>query len=354
MTTTYHGVEVTEHYRWLEDASSGPTVAWTGAQQQRTHAYFGGIGWRDKLRRRVEQLLKAEMTTYKALLYGGSTFFAVKVQTPRQQPFLVTLTDLDDLASELRRRLIERRRASEAHDGQNRMRVEDRHRRGSLDWVAGASVASGPIVRKVSFELKRGTLTSSTQTAVAGTPSLLRVINERTVLESVRRIGPVSRAQIARETALSKPTVSQALAGLLRAKLVREAGRSSGGKGPTAVLYAIADAVVDHYLEVATELQTDLEELVNGPPVSASFKADGTPTPAATGFAAKQGVEVSALERARTASASRRASWWMSTGSHCACADSTRSTARRCSTSSPTSDSSLPAVRRGSRRGRTS
>ncbi|MFE1249020.1 magnesium/cobalt transporter CorA [Streptomyces sp. NPDC058735] len=33
------------------------------------------------------------------------------------------------------------------------------------------------------------------------------------------------------------------------------------GKGPTAVLYAIADATVDHYLEVATELQTDLEEL---------------------------------------------------------------------------------------------
>ncbi|MER7496043.1 magnesium/cobalt transporter CorA [Streptomyces pharetrae] len=33
------------------------------------------------------------------------------------------------------------------------------------------------------------------------------------------------------------------------------------GKGPTAVLYAIADATVDHYLEVAGELQNDLEEL---------------------------------------------------------------------------------------------
>src|SRR5712692_7966474 len=48
------------------------------------------------------------------------------------------------------------------------------------------------------------------------------------------------------------------------------------------------------------ERQTDLEELVNGPPVSAGFKPDGTPTPAATGFAAKQGVEVSALERVQT------------------------------------------------------
>ncbi|MFK4147783.1 magnesium/cobalt transporter CorA [Streptomyces sp. NPDC004065] len=33
------------------------------------------------------------------------------------------------------------------------------------------------------------------------------------------------------------------------------------GQGPTAVLYAIADTTVDHYLDVATELQTDLEEL---------------------------------------------------------------------------------------------
>jgi glycyl-tRNA synthetase beta chain len=48
------------------------------------------------------------------------------------------------------------------------------------------------------------------------------------------------------------------------------------------------------------ERQTDLEDLVNGPPVSASFTPDGTPTPAAAGFAAKQGVEVSALERLET------------------------------------------------------
>ena len=45
------------------------------------------------------------------------------------------------------------------------------------------------------------------------------------------------------------------------------------------------------------ERQTDFEEVVNGPPVSAGFKPDGTPTQAASGFAAKHGVEVSALER---------------------------------------------------------
>jgi glycyl-tRNA synthetase beta chain len=45
------------------------------------------------------------------------------------------------------------------------------------------------------------------------------------------------------------------------------------------------------------ERQTDLEDLVMGPPVSAAFGPDGAPTPAAAGFARRHGVEVSALER---------------------------------------------------------
>src|SRR6186713_2310439 len=48
------------------------------------------------------------------------------------------------------------------------------------------------------------------------------------------------------------------------------------------------------------ERQTDFEELVTGPPVSAAFKADGEPTPAAAGFARKYGVDVHALERSET------------------------------------------------------
>jgi len=48
------------------------------------------------------------------------------------------------------------------------------------------------------------------------------------------------------------------------------------------------------------ERQTDFEELVTGPPVSAAFKSDGEPTPAAVGFAKKYGVEVAALEKKET------------------------------------------------------
>jgi glycyl-tRNA synthetase beta chain len=48
------------------------------------------------------------------------------------------------------------------------------------------------------------------------------------------------------------------------------------------------------------ERQEDLDETVSGPPVSAAFTASGDPTPAALGFAKKQGVSFEALERVKT------------------------------------------------------
>jgi glycyl-tRNA synthetase beta chain len=54
-----------------------------------------------------------------------------------------------------------------------------------------------------------------------------------------------------------------------------------------------------HVTRVA-ERQTDLEENVSGPAVSAAFDADGTPTPAAVGFAKKYGADVRELARVTT------------------------------------------------------
>jgi glycyl-tRNA synthetase beta chain len=53
-------------------------------------------------------------------------------------------------------------------------------------------------------------------------------------------------------------------------------------------------------IERIPERQTDLEELVTGPPVAAAFGPDGAPTQAAAGFAAKQGVAATSLERIET------------------------------------------------------
>jgi glycyl-tRNA synthetase beta chain len=48
------------------------------------------------------------------------------------------------------------------------------------------------------------------------------------------------------------------------------------------------------------ERQEDLDETITGPPVSAAFGADGQPTPAALGFAKKQGVPFEQLTRVAT------------------------------------------------------
>src|SRR6188472_2470116 len=90
VTTTYHGVAVTEEYRWLEDASSEETIRWTEAQQARTRAYLDAIDWRPTLRARVEQLMRDDSTTYLSLSSGGELFFALKEQRPRQRPMLVS------------------------------------------------------------------------------------------------------------------------------------------------------------------------------------------------------------------------------------------------------------------------
>ncbi|WP_405755832.1 MULTISPECIES: ROK family protein [unclassified Streptomyces] len=69
-------------------------------------------------------------------------------------------------------------------------------------------------------------------------PQRQRSANERLLWERLRSDGAASRAQLARETGLSKPTVSSALAALEQAGLVREAGTRAPGRGRTAVLYA--------------------------------------------------------------------------------------------------------------------
>lgn len=57
----------------------------------------------------------------------------------------------------------------------------------------------------------------------AAIPPLLKDLNQRTVLETIRASAPVSRAEISRMVGISKPTVSLAISALLDAGLVREA-----------------------------------------------------------------------------------------------------------------------------------
>ncbi|MFJ9609590.1 ROK family protein [Kitasatospora sp. NPDC101176] len=94
-----------------------------------------------------------------------------------------------------------------------------------------------------------------THRPAAGAPAVpwnrqrLRSNNEWLLLELLRTGGGSSRAQLARDTGLSKPTVSAALATLELAGLVREAGRLAPERGRTAVLYEV-DPTAGHVLGV--------------------------------------------------------------------------------------------------------
>src|SRR3954452_2520960 len=59
---------------------------------------------------------------------------------------------------------------------------------------------------------------------VKATPALLRTLNQGALMQRLRDDGPLSRAELARDTGLSKPTVSQALAELQVAGLGRPGG----------------------------------------------------------------------------------------------------------------------------------
>ncbi len=73
----------------------------------------------------------------------------------------------------------------------------------------------------------------------AARPQLIRAMNEQLLLEQVRQDGPLSRADLARMSGLSKPTVALAIANLEHDGLLRVAGHRTGVRGPAAVLYEI-------------------------------------------------------------------------------------------------------------------
>jgi predicted NBD/HSP70 family sugar kinase len=74
-------------------------------------------------------------------------------------------------------------------------------------------------------------------TEAKAVPALLRALNERTVLDAVRESGPISRAEVARQTGISRPTVSLVLRALVEDGLVRETEHDPDGPHYGAVYY---------------------------------------------------------------------------------------------------------------------
>ncbi|MGH2526170.1 MAG: prolyl oligopeptidase family serine peptidase, partial [Actinomycetota bacterium] len=79
---------------------SEETQMWTKAQHERTMGLLTALPSYRAIRRRAQEVIGAQATTHADLRYGGGTYFALKHQPPKQQPFLVAVADLDDAASE--------------------------------------------------------------------------------------------------------------------------------------------------------------------------------------------------------------------------------------------------------------
>src|SRR5580698_7605502 len=75
-------------------------------------------------------------------------------------------------------------------------------------------------------------------------PAVVGKLNERQVLRLLQTRGPLSRAEVARESGLSAPTVSKAIASLLKAGLLEEAEAPELARGRPAPKLRLATETV--------------------------------------------------------------------------------------------------------------
>src|SRR5690625_7297187 len=71
-----------------------------------------------------------------------------------------------------------------------------------------------------------------------GTFQWMKSVNKSTILNKIRTEGPISRAQIEKDTKLTPPTVSSNVRELIEQGIVKERnlGESQGGRKPTMLL----------------------------------------------------------------------------------------------------------------------
>ena len=69
---------------------------------------------------------------------------------------------------------------------------------------------------------------------MTGSFQWMKTLNKSTILNTIRLHSPISRAEIAKKTKLTPPTVTNIVAELIEANLVRESeiGVSKGGRKP--------------------------------------------------------------------------------------------------------------------------
>jgi prolyl oligopeptidase len=89
----YHGVQVADPYRWLEDANSADTGAWVAAQNRLTQSYLVQIPGRDAIRDRLTQLWNYER--FSVPFKQGGRYFYSRNDGLQNQAVLYTVNSLN-------------------------------------------------------------------------------------------------------------------------------------------------------------------------------------------------------------------------------------------------------------------
>ncbi len=84
VTDVFHGVPVTDPYRWLEDQDSPRTRAWIEEQTRYARAYLDSIPGRERIRERIREFLAVE--THDSLQKAGNRYFFRKRLPDQEQP----------------------------------------------------------------------------------------------------------------------------------------------------------------------------------------------------------------------------------------------------------------------------
>src|SRR6202166_5357737 len=87
---------------------------------------------------------------------------------------------------------------------------------------------------------RRGNESMSTSMPYPPITSVTRQLSRRSVFEALLHRSPISRADLAKVTALSKQAMSEVIDAFEQQGLVRSIGRTSGNIGRTAVLYELS------------------------------------------------------------------------------------------------------------------
>ncbi|MFM9433153.1 prolyl oligopeptidase [Janthinobacterium sp. CG_23.3] len=90
----YHGTQVADPYRWLEDANSAETHDWVESQNQLTQSYLGQIAGRDGIKQRLTKLWNYER--FSVPFKEGGRYFYSRNDGLQNQAVLYTLASLDD------------------------------------------------------------------------------------------------------------------------------------------------------------------------------------------------------------------------------------------------------------------